>query len=187
MFFNKNKKIGKQISTAILNSFRPVFMFSEFFDLKSGVFTPPNGFWKDPYILGFSHAMTGYFIHFDFNGKSIENQKRGEIIIYTFQNLCGDEWREIVTAANDYAVQKNNSDFQRAYNDASTLVGVIYGILNPKDEDPILVEAKKLAPTLEKGMAGMSESVRPGDALVAAVSMLTIEKHVRTKYLKEKK
>jgi hypothetical protein len=38
MFFNKNKKIGKQIAIAVLNSFRPVFAFSKYMDLNTGVF-----------------------------------------------------------------------------------------------------------------------------------------------------
>ena len=39
----------------------------------------------------------------------------------------------------------SNKDFKQGMNDATTVIGVVYGFFKPDDPDPILKEAKKMA------------------------------------------
>jgi hypothetical protein len=178
MFFNTKKKTAQNIAAAVANTYRPSFMWTSYLNRETGEFNPPAGFWADPYVLGFAYTLTAHFLQFVFKGNKMSPQKKGDIIVLVFQQLCGQEWAQPLTSANEYALNKNNPEFMRAQNDAATLFGAMHGILNPNDNDPILLSAKKLA-------VDMSGSGMPNEgALGGAIITLTISKHIKSTFCK---
>ena len=75
----------------------------------------------------------------------------------------------------------NDNEFKRGINDATTIVGLIYGILNEDDPDPILQQAKNLKDKFDKE-EGMSDN----SFLAYLVSRMTIFKHIEENYIKNK-
>lgn len=184
MFFNSKKKIANEIAVAIENSLRPAFILTEY--LQDGKFKPPFGFWMDDYIIGFTHQLTALFIKFDFNGDRWPPEKKGEVIIRVFENLCGDDWRQVLNTVRDYAHAENkNQEFIRGTNDAATMYLAVTGRLKPDDPDPILAEAKSLAASMHGTGEALGVESSDSTSLGGAVSMLTINKHIKEKYLED--
>lgn len=184
MFFNSKKKMATEIAVAIENSLRPAFVFTEY--LQDGQFKPPFGFWTDNYIIGFTHQLAAMFIKFDFGGDRWSPEKKGEVIIRTFEKLCGDDWRQLLNTVRDHAHAENkNQEFERGTNDATTMYLAVTGRLKPDDPDPILAQAKSLAASMHGSGEVLGIESSNASSLGGAISMLTINKHIKEKYLKE--
>ena len=186
MFFNRNKKIADQISIAILNNFRVYFAFSDY--LKEGVFTAPEGFYEDEYIVGFIHTCSALHLKADFNSQRMSVTKKGEIVIRIFMNICGENWRDAIQFVKEQSLASNpNSEFLRAQEDAVTLLGAVGGFLNPEDENPIFLQAQKDSFIVDKALEGMSDFMGlendENTALVTSIMDLTIGKHIKENYL----
>ena len=72
---------------------------------------------------------------------------------------------------------REDEDFKKGYNDAFTYLGAAYNRLLYDDPDPVLKEARKLAPALEK--QNVSIGLGGGDHTAVAVYMLTFYKYVK--------
>lgn len=182
MFFNKKKKSAKEISHAVRNSLNVAFLHSNYMDREAGAISFPDNFWKDSYVIGFVHSLCGGFLHYVFGGANMSAEKKGEIIVLAFQDICQDEWLNTLQTANQLAVSKSDVSFNKGSNDAATLFGTTFGLLKAGDNDPVLVEARELAKGLANG------EVFPGapedkQLLATSVALLTINKHIRENYL----
>lgn len=184
MFFNKKKKVAKEISHAIRTSLHVAFLYSDYMDRETGNLSFPNNFWKDAYIIGFVYALCGWFLHYVFGGAHMSAEKKGQIIVLTLKDICPDEWLNTLQTANQLAVAKSNVSFNQGTNDAASLFGATFGILKADDRDPVLVEARELAQALATG--GVFPDAHDDKQLLAtAVGMLTINKHIKENYLLE--
>ncbi len=185
--FNKNKKIANEIAAATMNTVRLCFATSKYLD-ERGIFHPPYGFWNDSYIVGFIYGLSGCFLHFDFSGSSIKTEDKGEIIVMVFANMCGNDYRQPMSIANDSALSKQNKDFNLGAAHSSTAYGAMSGRLKENDPDPLLAQAKVLAKQQHdiniemSGVLGIS-AASTNSSIGAAVIELTIMNHIKNKYL----
>ena len=111
-------------------------------------------------------------------------QKRGEAIAEAMQiidpnNILSSHYAQ---TSHDLLnnLTNNDNEFKRGINDV-TIVGLIYGILNEDDPDPILQQAKNLKDKFDKE-EGMSDN----SFLAYVVSRMTIFKHDEENYIKNK-
>lgn len=185
--FNRKKKIAHVISVSVLNTFRSCFALTKHLD-DNHRFQPPYGFWQDPYVIGFAYSLMSWFLHFDFAGSTMKADEKGRIVILTFMNMCGDDYRQAMTLANESAMTRQNAEFNRGYDHALTLYGSTTGRLKEADADPILAEAKELAEKLHDmhiGFSSLSDvQASTNSSIGAAVIDLTIKKHIEDRYLK---
>ncbi len=177
--------IAEQIGLALNNSLRPAFAYTRYLSSEYQ-FHPPAEIFKDAYVLGFLYGQVTLFIRYDFNGEAMSAEKKGEIIVSVWKYVCPDTYMEVAQAVNTYAATyalgnisniKNGKDFKKGMEDAETMYGAATGRLKPDDPAPILNEAKKLAVECAFG------DENPNVALGGAVSLLTINKHIKEKYL----
>ncbi|MEW8524853.1 MAG: hypothetical protein AB2552_17535 [Candidatus Thiodiazotropha endolucinida] len=177
MFFKSKKKIAEEITVGVLNQFKPAFLYSKYIE-KDGFFIPPKGFWTDNYIIGFTHQLILLSLDYDFNGKAMSVQKRGDIILMALQLICEDDWPLAIHSANNNfpkAEHDQDKEFARGSNDAATMYGAAIGRLKPDDPDPILKQAYSLASSM-----GPSYT-----SLVGAILILTITKHIKESFIKD--
>ena len=184
MFFNRHKKQGKEIGLVARNLLK--LQFSE--DLLLGdEFKIPNGFFEDPYIRAFLGTFIGHLMNYAIGGANWSQQRKGECFLEAIQIVDpSGEYKRIFlsSGADRVGLEKliNDPSYQRGQNDAVTLVGITYNLLSPDDDDPIILEAKKLAPKLAQITSGIFEE-DPSSDLSLAVTELTINKHIKENWL----
>lgn len=184
MIFNTKNSIAKKVATAIENSFRAAFVQSEY--LKNGKFKPPFGFWLDPYVIGFTHVLAALFMKFEFGSDRWSPTKKGMIISLVLQNICGDDWRQFLNLANEFASAKNkNPEYERGGDDATTLYAAAMGRLRADNDNPVVVEARSLANSSHDELEALGLAKSHTASIAAFVSMLTIGKHISERYLED--
>lgn len=180
MFFNSHKKSGKEVGNFVKTTFfRPfVLGVEDNFDLSPLFF--------DNYIFGFIITAVGVSLD-RYGAQKWNSTKRGEAIAEAMQIIDPNNILSSHYAQTSQDLQKlnnltnNDNEFKRGINDATSIVGLIYGILNEDDPDPILQQAKNLKDKFDKE-EGMSDN----SFLVYVVSRMTIFKHIEENYIKNK-
>ena len=123
---------------------------------------------------------------FVFGGKDWSQQKKGECIMEALLTI------DPSNALLDFHIDNNfdptkmqalqsSKNFKQGMNDATTIVGVIYGFLKPDDPDPILQKAKKLAEKTES-MSAMFGEKGPNGHLGGVVTSLTLMAYIKKKF-----
>lgn len=184
MFLLTKNKIATQIALVIMNTLRPTFLFTVY--LKDGVLNPPFGFWTDKYILGFSYGLASLFIQRDFGGTKWSPQKKGEVIIKTFERLTPD-WRASLTICNEESMNPvKGNNFSKGFDDAASLYAITNGILNRSEyeDNPIIKKSVELAKALHGSLSDIGASQQ--SEIAASFSSLTIQKYIEEIYLPEK-
>ena len=154
IFFNSHKKTGKKIGQSIKE-----VLHQPFNSLGKSV---PDNLYTDHYIYGFINASTTNLMVFVFGGKDWSQQKKGECIMEALLTIDPSNTLLDFHIDNNFDSTKiqalqNSKNFKQGMNDATTIVGVIYGFLKPDDPDPILQKAKKLADKTESMSAMFGE------------------------------
>ena len=178
IFFNSHKKTGKKIGQSIKE-----VLHQPFNSLGKSV---PDNFYTDHYIYGFINASTTNLMAFVFGGKDWSQQKKGECIMEALLTI------DPSNALLDFHIDNNfdpikmqalqsSKNFKQGMNDATTIVGVIYGFLKPDDPDPILQKAKKLADKTES-MSAMFSEKGPNGHLGGVVTSLTLMAYIKKKF-----
>jgi len=180
IFFNSHKKTGKKIGQSMKEVLHLAF--------KGYGMTLPDNFYTDEYIYGYINASTTNLMTFVFGGKDWSHQKKGECIMEAFSTI------DPSNALLDFHIDNNfdpvklqalhsSKNFKQGMNDATTVIGVIYGFLKPDDPDPILQKAKKLAEKTEPTSAMFGEK-GPNGHLGGVVSSLTLFAYIKKKFIK---
>lgn len=100
----------------------------------------PEGFWRDPYVLGFLHGIITFTAKAATRGK-INGKELGRLIIRTISDLYNGKWHEVIDLIKKFHATKNN-DYVEGFKNAEKIVFVCYQI-NSFDEDPDIIGAKK--------------------------------------------
>ena len=181
IFFNSHKKTGKKIGQSIKE-----VLHQPFNSLGKSV---PDNLYTDHYIYGFINASTTNLMAFVFGGKDWSQQKKGECIMEALLTIDPSNTLLDFHIDNNFDSTKiqalqNSKNFKQGMNDATTIVGVIYGFLKPDDPDPILQKAKKLADKTES-MSAMFGEKGPNGHLGGVVTSLTLMAYIKKnlKYL----
>ena len=184
IFFNNHKKNGREAAAVLLDLvIKKSFTLTPYFDETN--FIPPNNFYKDKYVRAYISNFIDLLSTFAFNGKSWSKTKRGEYMFEAFSTIDPSNilWKQLTEMSEniDEAIKlRNNKDYRQGLEDSTTFLGVTYNKLKHNDPDPILAEARKLAPQLEKQNASLG--LGSGDHLPAAILMLTFVKYVKEKW-----
>jgi hypothetical protein len=179
MFFNKKAKIAKEISNAILNLIRANLIGLS--HLPSEKFTPPYGFWLDPYVFGFINGLFDAFMKFDFGGDNMSLKKRTEIRYLCLGQICENDAMAAIRQGQEL-LKVQDTDLHRGMNDALTIYQVVSGRMIDNDENPTLVEARKIAPSFRDILEEAADERSSTAALLSAVYSLTLGKHISEKY-----
>ena len=178
IFFNNHKKTGKKIGQSIKE-----VLHQPFNSLGKSV---PDNLYTDHYIYGFINASTTNLMAFVFGGKDWSQQKKGECIMEALLTIDPSNTLLDFHIDNNFDSTKiqalqNSKNFKQGMNDATTIVGVIYGFLKPDDPDPILQKAKKLADKTES-MSAMFGEKGPNGHLGGVVTSLTLMAYIKKKF-----
>ena len=178
IFFNSHKKTGKKIGQSIKE-----VLHQPFNSLGKSV---PDNLYTDHYIYGFINASTTNLMAFVFGGKDWSQQKKGECIMEALLTIDPSNTLLDFHIDNNFDSTKiqalqNSKNFKQGMNDATTIVGVIYGFLKPDDPDPILQKAKKLAEKTES-MSAMFGEKGPNGHLGGVVTSLTLMAYIKKKF-----
>ena len=178
IFFNSHKKTGKKIGQSIKE-----VLHQPFNSLGKSV---PDNLYTDHYIYGFINASTTNLMAFVFGGKDWSQQKKGECIMEALLTIDPSNTLLDFHIDNNFDSTKiqalqNSKNFKQGMNDATTIVGVIYGFLKPDDPDPILQKAKKLADKTES-MSAMFGEKGPDGHLGGVVTSLTLMAYIKKKF-----
>ena len=187
MFFSSHKKRARELGQEIQNSLKIPFLGSPHLSIDGGgEFSPPDGFYRDTYIFGMILLLIQLTIQYVEKGSNWSQTKKEEYLMEAFSVLDpnGDQGLQ-ETLVSDVSDMREDAEFKRGSHDAGTLFGVMFGKIKPDDPDPILVEARLRAPEFERISRGLGLSGDANSSLGAAVSDLTIGKHVRQNYLGE--
>lgn len=177
---------SSQISIAVMNTIRLCFVGSKHLD-SQGVFHPPYNFWNDSYIVGFVYGLIGCFIHFDFSGSSIKAQDKGEIVLRTFEQICGNDFTQAMAVIRASAASQTNVEFNLGVDHSTTAYGAMSGRIKDNDPSTLLAEARLLAQKTHSvnievaSMIGTSTS--SNSSLGSAVLELSMIKYVKENFL----
>ena len=100
----------------------------------------PDGFWKDPYVLGFFSGGIGVFAKLASNGK-IKGTELGRVLIDSLDSLSQGQGNQITRSIVEFQ-QSRNLDFLKGVGNADKIISVAYGFSGYED-DPDIIEAKK--------------------------------------------
>ena len=187
MFFSNHKKRARELGQGIENTLKVPFLGSPHLSIfGGGEFSPPDGFYRDPYILGTIISLAQLTLHLVEKGANWSQTKKGEYLseAYSVLDPNGDQGLQ-ETLHSDMPSMREDVEFKRGLNDAGTLFGVMFGKIKPDDPDPILVEARLRAPEFERISRGLGLGGDANSGLADAVADLTIRKHIRQNYLGE--
>ena len=178
IFFNRHKKIGKEIGKSVRQTMLQAFQIYG----KE----PPESFFLNEYIYGFVNASITNLMGFVFGGKDWSLQKKGECIAEAFKTidiLLYEHHLQVLADPERFKDMPNSSKkFKKGMDDATTLVGVSYGFLKPDDPDPVLKKAKKLASKTDDilNMPGSTKNSKLGGAVLA----LTLHNYIKKTFIK---
>ena len=180
IFFNSHKKTGKKIGQSMKEVLHMAF--------KSCGISLPDNFYTDEYIYGYINASITNLMTYVFGGKDWSQQKKGECIMEALSTIDPSNALLDFHIDNNFDPVKmqalqNSKNFKQGMNDATTVIGVIYGFLKPDDPDPILQKAKKLAEKTES-MSAMFGEKGPNGHLGGVVSSLTLFAYIKKKFIK---
>ena len=180
IFFNSHKKTGKKIGQSMNEVLHLAF--------KSCRISQPDNFYTDEYIYGYINASITNLMTYVFGGKDWSHQKKGECIMEALSTIDPSNALLDFHIDNNFDPVKmqalqNSKNFKQGMNDATTVIGVIYGFLKPDDPDPILQKAKKLAEKTES-MSAMFGEKGPNGHLGGVVSSLTLFAYIKKKFIK---
>tara|TARA_A100001011_G_scaffold77870_1_gene80247 strand:- start:389 stop:940 length:552 start_codon:yes stop_codon:yes gene_type:complete len=178
IFFNSHKKTGKKIGQAMR-----VELNRPFHALGKSL---PDNFYTDEYIYGYINTSITNLMTYVLGGKDWSPQKKGECIIEALTAIDPSNRLldfHVDNSLDPVKLQKlqNSKNFKQGMNDATTVIGVIYGFLKPDDPDPILQKAKKIAEKTES-MSGMFGVKGPNEHLGGVVTYLTLMAYIKKKF-----
>lgn len=148
--FGAHRRKAEETGQAIRNSFASVSMNTELFELSDG-FKPNLRFMQDPYVAGFFLYSVQLFRTFVWKGSNWRPQKTGEFVSRAFDACFGPE-NGISSGQYMDLIQKLSGDesFSLGKQHAETYFGAQFGMLPQTDADPIVVEARKKAESLQR-------------------------------------
>lgn len=185
MFFNSHKKDAKKIGEECLFLLKKCFfkIGNDHFDSLD----TPNGFFDDPYIIGYFQSFLRTNLDYVIGGQNWSKNKKGEFVNIAFNII--DESQTLlqnhVRLATDETYREmlfNNQDYINGGNDAVTFLLTSWKVIKPDDPDPKLAEARKLAPQLEeqnRSLGIFTEEELEKDNLPVAILMVTIINYVQ--------
>lgn len=180
MFFGKSRQQANEITTIILSLFRISFVGNRQV-YAEGKFRPPYGFWIDPYILGFFNILIAMFIKHEFDGDSMSLNSKTKIMMRVYQAICGGEAQQVMMMSDHFRLNKDPVFLQGA-DDAMRVYGAVSGrFIN--DKDPLIDEAKRLAPLITQNDLNDIPGSSDYKSLGMAVVCLTLTNHIKQKYL----
>ena len=183
MFFNSHKKKGREAGNTALNIIiKKSFIGTKYFD--DVTFSPPSNFYEDKYIRGFITNYLDLLRMFAFNGKGWSVTKKGEFLLEAFNiidptNTLKNKHMEMAMDINIALEFRDNVKSRQGYEDSTSFVAIAYNKLKPDDPDPIIVEARKLAPKLAEQNENLGVTGNENEHLATAIYMLTFYKYVR--------
>jgi hypothetical protein len=133
MFFSKRKKATQTALEAI----RP--MLSVLFHFRD----EPDGFWSDPFVLGYVSALASFFAKASTNGK-IETTDLGHVLSDVLSELSRESPNVLVPRYLGY-VNSENADFLKGMDNALKTVSFTYGRLPNEETDNDVQMAKEIA------------------------------------------
>ena len=187
MFFSGHKKQGAEVGNAIKRTLQMGICSAE--EFLSGEQKPiPMVAIIDPYVAGFITSFSVISISYVYKGTNWNNKKRMEFLMECWRviGLSTENCHVYARAMGDpaaEAVWDKDGQYSAGGEAAFLSFGAAYGILNAEDlQSEIIQTARKEAAQ----MMGLDKDLgfEAGDnaALGAAVSELTIQKHMKKHY-----
>ena len=180
--FGSHKKIGKEIGSNIKN-----FFFNPFYFGAPDDFNFSADFYFDKYIFGFIIASIGLSID-RYGGQRWDAKKKGECIYEAMKKIDESEillsfYTQQSEDIEEFHMKFNNNDiFNRGVDDATTIIGVMYGILPEDDPDPLFQEAKKIREKFDGPLVIQGDF--KGDSLLATIICnASIFKYIKENFL----
>ncbi len=163
--------------------------------VRNGQFQPPEGFFFDPYVAGFCISFVNTMRLELFENRTRAEKSRNAFILSALMvvdpNLTIRNW-------SDSWVKKSrglqtDDNYSRGLNHASAVALALIGRIDQNSAHPLIVEARKLAPSFAGLLGDISTLMRQpltknqigasGDtAFLTALHELTIGKHMRDSY-----
>lgn len=158
------------------------FMLTPFYG--DGKFSHPDGFYQDPYVVGFLH---GYLVAMaDIcsakRGKHWTQQEATEFMLSAMEEAVGSKnLREFIGEPRRCQSIKEYKD---AYFAANTLLKALFATSSiVLEKNSLIFEANKLIEKRKKFLEEMFPNPRKGDLLGWAVKEISITEHIKSTYL----
>lgn len=154
-------------------------MNTSLYDFGQG-FKPPQNFFLEPYVLGYSVSLMGLFRNFMFKGQKWATRKTGEYMIAAFAELQRDTTPLDMDTLNKAMVGfQGNPIFTEGMSDAELNFGAMFGMIKNTNSEPVVVEARAMAQGLQAMASDISQGDHDPDAgFKIAIARLTVQKRL---------
>lgn len=184
-WFSRKKSEAKIVGakagqTAKAQIVRP-FNLTKFFE--GGEFSPPLGFFHDPYVVGFLQSMITTLgdVGSAQRGKSWSETEKQELMLAAIEAIVApSEIREFIAQPRKH---QDTQDYKDAYLAANTYVKAIYAYNVLTTDNPVVVEATKLVEERKGFLVEMFPEGGDKEFLVWAVPEVSIMRHIEETYL----
>lgn len=183
MFFNAQSRNASNIAET-LNALLKKCFERTMFEAALMANLMPRQLVEDAYILGF-FISSGSTINNHVLNKSIPSrEKRDEFSLLFLKKFFKNEYTIALELGDIYSRKESVRfhEFSRGCEDAVSFVGVSYGLLRADDQSAIVQEARVVAAKIGKEFSSAGVDHNEQGDLTAAVTILTLLKHVRRYY-----
>lgn len=126
-------KRHKAVSTAT----EAVAPFVRAFEAIGGL---PDGFWRDPYVVGFLSGCIAIFAKMA-TGWKLSGRDLGYVVVEVLDNISSGSGTEIATFGND-CLHAQDPEYARGIRNAEKVISVVYG-LGDYTDDPDIQAARR--------------------------------------------
>lgn len=157
------------------------FALTQFY--TEGKFFQPDGFFSDPYVVGFLHGylVTMADVCSARRGKHWTQQEGTEFMLSAMEEIVGSE--QMMAFVGEPRRCKDNEKYKESYFAANTLIKAIFATSSLTSENHLVKEANTLINERGNFLVEMFPEPRNGDFLAWAVTEISIRRHIQSVYL----
>lgn len=159
------------------------FNLTKFFE--GGKFSPPLGFFRDPYVVGFLHSMVTTLgdVGSAKRRKRWSETEKQELMLAAVEAIVGpSEIRGFIAQPRKH---QDTQDYKDACLAANTFIKAIYAYKALTADNPVVVEATKLIEERKGFLVEMFPEGGDKEFLIWAVPEVSITRHIEETYLSD--
>ena len=181
--FGSHKRQGREAGVAVRNSFASVSMNTSLFEFGRG-FVPTREFLTDPYVLGFIIGSLNLMRAFLFKGQKWAQIKTGQYLIEALEQIRGNVPDfDLSKMTEQMLPNRYNPDFELGQKHAELNFGAMFGLIKQSSDEPVVLEARRIAGGLQKAGDWIGEpSGDPDMGFKMAISQLTLKEQLENRF-----
>lgn len=159
------------------------FILTEYY--SNGIFNPPPGFFKDPYIVGFLHGYTVTMADVSSARRRKEwtQQEATEFMISAMEKIVGPQ--NLNSFIGEPRKCQNLEEYKDAYFAANTLIKSIFASSALTEENTLVREANNLIEERRQFLSETFSNSPKGEILAWGIKEISIKRHIQSVYLQQ--